>query len=69
MKLYKNDFLLKEQQIAPHLTLTKLKNELDAEICIKEVNELRNNFLMKYLAICEDGEFGTCTKVIKKYKI
>ena len=68
INLYGKDFLVKKQVMGPHLSLTKLINESDVKTCMQDIKKVTDDIRIKYLAICVDGDFGTCTKIIKKYR-
>ncbi len=60
----------KEPLIArePHITLTRLKSEDEVSQAIQSISDFpKGTFSFDYLAICEDGENGTCKSIIAKF--
>lgn len=49
----------------PHVTLTKLKNESDIERALENVRDFpKEEIKFDRLAICENAEHGTCTRIL-----
>ena len=61
---------LTDKKRTPHLTLTRLKAKTDIDNAISLVNDFKKeNYNMKYLAICIESDNGTCTKILHKTKL
>jgi len=61
------NYTVKKLDYAPHITLTKYANESDANKSIIKMDKPIPLFDIESIAVCEDGDYGTCTKVIKDF--
>jgi len=64
-------YLLKLPKLLnPHITITRLKRDEDVANAISEITSLLDKkYTFPRLGICEIGENGTCTKVIKSMEL
>lgn len=56
--------------IAPHVTITRLKRDEDVDLAIAGIKSLLNyKFTFPSIGVCEIGENGACTSIIKSFEI
>jgi hypothetical protein len=53
----------------PHVTITKLKDETNAEKIVSELDWKIAKFKVDTIMVCAMGEHGTCRKIIKEFKL
>lgn len=53
--------------LAPHITITRLKKDGDVENAMSEVKSLllRRKYVFPSVGVCKIGENGTCARIIK----
>jgi 2'-5' RNA ligase len=57
------------EQYNPHLTITKLKDDVVAEKVAKEMDWSVEKFRSDTIGIFVSGEHGTCRKLVKEFKL
>lgn len=53
----------------PHITITRLKNEKIAKKIAKEIKWSKREFILDKIGIYKMGKNGTCTELIKEFKL